>query len=114
MRILPLPRLLIRCQAWNQSPGNWPFFLFHSFVFHCFHNDWNEPSDHVTVIERNAFVTQHRPHFAGSWVTVGGFFRELRALLFVWPQCKVQHETSSRARARLWASSRAGSGWGVL
>lgn len=31
--------ILIRCKVGNQSPENCLFFLFHSFVFHYFHND---------------------------------------------------------------------------
>ena len=32
------------------------FFLFHSFVFHCFHNDWDDPSDHITIIMKETHL----------------------------------------------------------
>lgn len=55
--------LLIRHKVGNKSPETLRssfFFFFHSFVSHCFHNDWNGHYDHVTVIMKGTcFVTQH-------------------------------------------------------
>ena len=52
----------------NQSPENCPFFLFHSFVFHCFHNDWNDPSDHMTIIMKETCLWLSTPWYFGGHI----------------------------------------------
>lgn len=67
---LPLAWLLVKHKVGNQSPENCLyFFLFHSFVFHYFRNDWNDHYDHITIIMKEMLwdsdpLVLLRSHFA--------------------------------------------------